>query len=262
MTARPDEVSKDRWDVPGSPSRRSEQSPASLSPQAGKSPAGFPADPFEPLTERGVSREVWESQGIVHYFGRKHTIHDPDAFRAELDGYGMTRGQRTTLVTFANGARGKKPDSHGDGDGLLMHKHPFPGEPSILPQLRPRHAVKTGSKTTHDHAKAFAGNPRGLERHLNDSLSGHKSIDLAGVHVHDNFGKYLVTPAANEPTGTTTRPIPRSRARRDGRSYALTFEPSTAALAAVGRALAATTCRESTRGVAGRTDRTSLTAST
>ena len=178
--------------------RRTQPRPGASTGGGSPEPPPSIRDPFEPLIERGVSRAVWEARGCVPYFGVKHPLHDPHAVGDFLDVYALTPGQRGALTRWINRAR-DSTRSAGDqdayGDGLLMPKYSVPGSPPVLPQLRPRDPVRTGSRTRHHHSTAFA-HVRDLERHLNDPASGHDGIDQTDLHEHENEAKYLITPRA------------------------------------------------------------------
>jgi hypothetical protein len=150
---------------------------------------------FAPLWDRAIAPEVAEARGYVPYFGRHHPLHDPDGVRCEFDRYDLTPGQKSTLMRLTSGARDKQ-GRDGFGIGLLMHKHPFPGEPPILPQLRPE-PVRTGGKTHHRHDKAFVGDPSRLERHLEEEHSG-EDIASHVWHEHEDVAKYLLASRAKE----------------------------------------------------------------
>jgi hypothetical protein len=154
------------------------------------------SSPFQPLIERGVAKDVWEARGYMPYFGRHHPDHDPAAFREALKAYDLTAGQRATLARLANRARdSQKRDGY--GDGLLVHKHPVPGEPPVASQLRPRYRVLTGGKTSHRHDVVYRDNLQGLQRHLADQHPG-EVIAFDTVHLHWDEAKYLLPPRANE----------------------------------------------------------------
>jgi hypothetical protein len=121
-------------------------------------------DPFSPLWSRGNSRQVVADRGHIAYYGKKHPLYDPQTVKDALASFGLTAGQRATNTRLTNDARdksrcpvvdgrrrckGRNCDCIGHGDGLIMPKFAFPGEDPILPQLRPRDAVYTGTKTWH-----------------------------------------------------------------------------------------------------------------
>lgn len=160
---------------------------------------GAVPDPYLPLRARGISPEVQEARGYVPYYGRKHPLYDPAAFKAELAGYEMTAGQRSTYSRFASSARTRDADTRdkdGYGVGLLMRKWQFPTLPAILPQLRPDEAVRTGSKTRHRHDRAFS-DPRELARHLAEEHPG-EDIAADELHEHENLAKYTLASRARE----------------------------------------------------------------
>ena len=56
-----------------------------------------------------------------------------------------------------------------------MLKYPVPGEPEVLPQLRPEFAVRTGSTTWHRHDKPFLNEEdpaKALAKHIRDEHGG------------------------------------------------------------------------------------------
>jgi len=177
------------------------------------------SDPFEPLWDRAISRGVAEARGYIPYYGQHHPLYNPTALRAALDRYPMSRGQRDTLMKFARDARDAPPpkdtflrfakepavkrstrdDGHdGHGMGLLMLKHPAPGEPDVLPQLRPEHPVRTGGTTWHRHDEDFLDNPDGLAKHIREEHAGAEDFPADRHHEHEDFAKYLLVPNEKE----------------------------------------------------------------
>src|SRR5437867_3453406 len=130
-------------------------------------------DPFQPLTDRGISDEVRDARGYVPYYGKHHPKYDEAAPRELPDPSPTADGPKGALPKFARESRDAPPpkntflrfegesrpprvdDGHdGYGQGLVMLKHPLPGEPPILPQLRPEFSVRTGGTTWHTHDEA------------------------------------------------------------------------------------------------------------
>jgi hypothetical protein len=176
---------------------------------------------YLPLVERGISPQVWQARGYFPYYGIHHPLHGGDVDRATrglLEGMPMTKAQRDWLTRCMDRARDEKPqmdtclgfaggplrvrsddDGHeGFGQGLLMVKHSVPGEPPVLPQLRPEYSVRTGDTTWHRHDEAFFGDPEGVRRHLEDEHAGDLSFPIDRVHAHEDFAKYLLAKNATD----------------------------------------------------------------
>lgn len=170
-------------------------------------------DPYEPLRERGVSPEVWAARGYAPYFGKRHPNYDPDAVLEELSRYQMAASQAAFYRKATDEAWNGEPPKHyadlprardqhqGRGDGLIMHKYPFPGEAPILPQLRPRYAVEMDARgASHRHDKAYRDRLDELARHVEKE---HDGIVLYPWewHKHPAAAKYLLCPLEREPVG-------------------------------------------------------------
>jgi hypothetical protein len=167
-------------------------------------------DPHDALIERGVSREVAAERGYTPYYGKHHPEHDPVALARELSQYDLTGKQRRFFTSKTSGARDADfPDGDFDpkedreehaglGQGLLMHKHPFPGEPKILPQLRPEHAVELDARGQwHRHDLAYRHTSEHLQRHLKEEHAGWP-VDDNEWHRHPAGAKYLNAPRTRE----------------------------------------------------------------
>jgi hypothetical protein len=165
---------------------------------------------FDPLIKRGVSRQVWEARGYVPYFGSEHPDYDPDTVKRVLGAFDLSSGQKGTYTRFTNSAADEL-GRRGYGGGLMMLKHPVPGAPSVLPQLRPEHELETGKVIWHDHDRAFRGNPEGLARHLEKE---HLGVDQPGLHDHDRRAKYLLPTRKYEPCSHHHSTDPRYRGAR------------------------------------------------
>ena len=87
----------------------------------------------------------------------------------------------------------------GFGDGLLMHKYPFPGELEVLPQIRPRFPVEMDKRGQwHCHALAYKHKPEHLPKHIDEEHGGFAPQDWEW-HAHSDVAKYLICP---EPSDT------------------------------------------------------------
>ncbi|HEY2371967.1 MAG TPA: hypothetical protein VGH82_05420 [Gaiellaceae bacterium] len=169
-------------------------------------------DPFSPLRERSISDKVINDRNYLPYFGKLHALYDPETVKAAFASFDLTQGQRATNTRFTNDARdtsfcpvvngkkrcaGPKCRCVGRGDGLIMFKFPFPGEDPILPQLRPREAVYTGTKTTHQHNKSFS-DPDDLKKHLDQEHGDWWNVEPDEEHEHWDTAKYLLQSEAKE----------------------------------------------------------------
>jgi hypothetical protein len=157
------------------------------------------ADPFQPLWDRGIRRDVAEARGYVAYYEAGHPLHDPNIVKEAFASYGLTRAQRTALTRFTNNVR-NADGNPGAGAGLIMPKYSWPEAEPIVPQLRPPDAVRTGGLKSHRHDRAYGrlDNPKHLERlmkHIEEEHAGFPP-PMRTKHPHPEFGKYLFVPKA------------------------------------------------------------------
>jgi hypothetical protein len=127
------------------------------------------------FTERGIPLEIALRRPYVRW-----TTENREAVAEEYK-------------TLGGAGRGFLSRVTAQSDGYLMMREPPLGEAPIYAELRPDHAVRTGKKITHDHAKDFSGDSSEfLRRHLDKE---HGGKDVSGKHTHDRHAKYLFPPS-------------------------------------------------------------------
>jgi hypothetical protein len=127
-------------------------------------------------TDRGVSRPVAEERGYAPY--DKGDTARVYALAPRL--LKIPEKQRRAVHDRAIRAEG----------GIIMPKHPVPGAPPVLPQLRPDHAVLTNplERAQHDHAVRYAGDPDALTAHVDGTM--HRGDAPSGMHAHHDHRFY------------------------------------------------------------------------
>lgn len=135
--------------------------------------------------ERAVTREVAEARPYVRYErGDLATVYADGRWSS------IPAPQRRTVFTVAANL----------DDGIIITKHPVPGEPPVLPQMRPDHPVRKPmpkDRRGHDHADY---GPKVRQLHV-DGASHRRPHLERGEHVHgkhchitDGQAKYLLSP--------------------------------------------------------------------
>jgi hypothetical protein len=180
--------------------------------------------------ERAVSRSVADERGYRPFAQGAHWVRDlfPDIPNKQ---WGATFGRLVKRTS-----------------GIVIPKHPVPGEPPILPQLRPDNQVELWPPERHDHAEAYP-NPRVRGRHEAGKRHGQEGVRVNGEHAHPRDPKYLLAPSPlvdvgylhahgagtseehrrkphDEPEGTTHAHMKRDKDRENKRELRIDVHPA------------------------------------
>lgn len=173
-------------------------------------PADVPDDLWDRdtfLRAHGITEHVWEARGYRRWmapdqcgswardFGGEALDYTHALIERYFTGPEVGAHQRGTLKRWAS-----------QEDGLLMPRHPAPGEARIYPEIRPDRPVRTDKPTRHSHPDADAVCWEGCGVHNGDktlrchihSERRHNGNNPEGRHEHEHVAKYLFPPGPNK----------------------------------------------------------------